>query len=327
VYNHFVKNASASHRLYGHVDNTVVDLASGGWMDGPTSLKFGQVTVSIDTFLRVFQDAFHHAYRNRSHLADNGIGSIVSDSFGVVERPIRLGSHSQDLLELFAANITLERREDGSFCSGVSLEFRVSSNAVNGFHMLFESHPSLCICLLVIANMKKSCSPVDKFNMYSKINLDFATPSILFHAWIQTSPRGMKIRGSNVYFVLDARVSDSAGFDVVYSGKLLTKAVRQSLISIDLGSLGISQDPLQIDFSTADILPHHIVQRSIREYAEKRFLRLDVTLDIVDLVARTLFQYVWSNEHSFPAIQYMPSPKSPFVFFHIDKCAGTSIRK
>jgi hypothetical protein len=323
-----------------HPKYVLIDFASEAWMDGPLSSKFQNLTLPKEDFLPLFLRAYYnHSFLNNNYNASVGVSDNNSDLFTnnfdeqANNNNNEFVSHGFYPLELYVANANCSIQANGDYEIALSLEFRVSLALYSSYELFFESFPYLGVCLELSGIFENEpfadviCSEMSAFNMYSTLRVYSKVHILNVHLWIKTSPLGAKMEGSDAYLFLDTRLSRGAGYDIVSSGKYYSEGIKSNPLIFDISSIGRLNDPLEIDFLVPEHPPHHQSQRAIRNYIMKRSLSERSATTIVAVVTRSLFQYIWSNIHKFPAVQLMPSAKSPFVFFHIDKCAGTSIRK
>lgn len=152
-----------------------------------------------------------------------------------------------------------------------------------------------------------TCCPLSSFNYYAQLLLTVEYAEQLLQCWAATAAEGAKIRGSDVFVPLDARrpwpVAASAPYPVSLSLPLPQhQNVALSFVVVD-------------NFS---------VQRVCKTQCRDHRLSPSACGAVAVALDEAARMASWPN---LPAVQTQPTKQAPFVFLHLDKCGGTSLRE
>ena len=94
-----------------------------------------------------------------------------------------------------------------------AFEYAITDDGDNSMNEFFASMPHLSLCLRVLWSSmdQPGCLPLDSFNYYSELHVNFeasASPMQSVHVWLQATPQGGKLMGSDAFVALDFRVPD-----------------------------------------------------------------------------------------------------------------------
>eukprot|EP01041_Mallomonas_annulata_P002467 gene2467-4787_t len=161
--------------------------------------------------------------------------------------------------------------------------------------MLFDSMPYISLCMRSVfarSTTDITCFEINKqLNYYTDLWMMVTLPIQWFHIWYQISPEGGKLEGSDGYVALDLRLHNG-GIDIQQYA--IGKRVK-----------------LTIPILSALITREEDHNKNVDDTFEYR----NETLKLLEM------------KYSLPKVQYLPSVSIPFVFLHIDKTAGTTLRE
>ena len=180
---------------------------------------------------------------------------------------------------------------------------------------------------------------LERFNYYSDLFLTVTEPAHLLHLWLQVTADGGKIKGSDVYLAIDATLP-SAGLDLHSKviGMTITGDVEMEPVATASGTV-VDASGRVVDATTGQPLLRkstsvtvHVGDRYALQLATIDFCRAHDLTDLscgyfsLWLATRALQQHM-SAQRGLPAIQRRPTPEKPFVFVHIEKTGGTTLRE
>lgn len=220
--------------------------------------------------------------------------------------------------------------------------------------LIGESFPYLSVCIEFSdiyqserdqQEMVPYCSPLFQFSYYSDIIIHMDQSALLIHAWIQSSSKPFRgiLRHSDDYFMIDCRLNDG-GISLfqslshiqvnvsIASGKKhldhRESSINSSFESPDPKQLFIEPILYRFYYKQSSIQPSKFAfQRYIHSYCRDSQLSRMGCLSLVTQISKYLYLRQLHRELSLPEIQYKPSKMNPFVFLHIEKTAGTTLRE
>lgn len=280
---------------------------------------------------------------------------------------------SRRVVELYISSITLERFSDASVKVGITGEIGVS---VDGMEALLQSMPGLSICMQVVPPIEDEtagtyhtppqvgqewCHQVRALNYYSDIFLTFYDAVQRLHIWAQVSSSGGKLRGSDLYYVLDTRLYDAGAsqhtefvgqtilFEVELFQQCFPKRVTMEsanktqadslpptpiqVIRYPMKKFNITSSTEIICDSRQILLFNHTMRHrlSLQRHSTDFCLTHRLTpvncADFIGKLNRFLLLERLLQQNSIPTSQIYPTVSNPFFFLHIEKTAGTTIRQ
>jgi hypothetical protein len=205
---------------------------------------------------------------------------------------------------------------------------RYKSNAE--YEQLAESLQHLSVCFNSVFTMNANndadessvCFELNSFNYYSHLLLRIDSPLHHSHMWLQASQLGGKIKGSDVYVMIDTRLGPDGGLfvhqDIV--GQML-------IIPPEVLAMARSRNP-------GIIIPgHHLMstQYSLQRQTSDICMLVQFSVEdcgyVAENLTRAAYRQVLISKFKLPNIQALPSRKAPFVFIHVEKTAGTTLRE
>lgn len=202
----------------------------------------------------------------------------------------------------------------------------------NEYEQIAESMQHLSICFSSVLTMSVSeslCYEMSQFNYYSHLLLNIDTPVHHAHMWLQTSPdtiqshtkrRAGRLKGSDTYIMIDTRLGSDGGL-------FIHQEAVGTILPIPMKLLA------RIREHVPDFPPQHYLSTP---YSLQRY-----TADVCSLVkmsevecvyaaetlTRAAYQGLLAVRGGLPSVQVLPTPAQPFVFLHIEKTAGTTLRE
>jgi hypothetical protein len=188
---------------------------------------------------------------------------------------------------------------------------------------ILSSFPYLSACSIVYLTSKMSSENLFCFSIDSYYEIQSPHPSLTIKTYGQITSHGGKIRESDNYISIDLRVRDQ---------------VSRSLPQIELGlgyDLGCCDQLIclvkgtEFELCVGKILPGSSFEISLQPIVKKLCRALNDS-SFCPLLSSSLshcvHKRVLETQLSLPRPQYLPSSANPFVFLHIEKTAGSSIR-
>ncbi len=231
-------------------------------------------------------------------------------------------------IRVFISEISILKRADEksqiSFVGIIECDFRLLE------YFQYTGGLSLCV-KSIYSDMEPWCYPFDGLNYLSFIKLIVDDEILSVHMWLQlssgkgglsshtyeesdklTESTNGKIVGSDNYLVLDLRLPDG-GFDI---HKNVRREFRHD-IYLNPSEKVIFYVNMTDDFS---------LQRTSTDFCRQNHLNTNQCGDFVQAVSKSIYRaYVSTDLITYS--QNMPSPREPFVFIHIEKTAGTTMRE
>jgi hypothetical protein len=336
------------------------------WKQGPRGLKLVDIDVDEDVFAEMMRqstlsleedrrgrrdggksshgDTDHHStqrlYDNSSiDLCFGGVptfgprdtsavGTEVDDDFS---SNIGAAAKSGPIVRLLISGIKTTTAIDGkTWRVSVSGSFEYASSLATS--EFFSSMPHLSVCLEVVEGDQEQplCLPIENFNYYANLKLGFSTENPIqgVHLWIQSSPMGAKLRGSDAFVSLDHRVPDGGWLLSQYMEEILGSPVPNPCNLQHMRVVVEVPDPnIGFEESLLSMQSPYAFQRDLADLCVKKQLSRELCGLIVRRVASTLHSCTVSTSLGLPMIQHHPTPDNPFVFMHIEKTGGTTLRE
>jgi hypothetical protein len=172
------------------------------------------------------------------------------------------------------------------------------------------------------------CLPIAKFDVANGFfSLNFKLPHLSsqilwIHSWVSAFKNGGRIADSDGYFVIDRQVISPAA--------MIDNIPNSVTLEIDL--MHIQGSDWQFEGSVIyDFNPHSLGSWPL----QKSFSMLCVQLQLqhcfhaVSQVMNHIYKInLLAQMENMPQVSInIPTPKTPFVFLHIEKCAGTFLRE
>jgi hypothetical protein len=153
------------------------------------------------------------------------------------------------------------------------------------------------------------------------------------HLWLQSSPQGGKFYQSDVFVMLDFRIPFSASMllhaDSTESEKRLLRY--ECPIALPQHETSPSLVYHTYDEPHDDTESMYTWQYNLADYCHLHNLsgpsNSEFCMQAVSQVYHCVYMHTLLKKEHLPGIQVMPSPEYPFVFLHIEKAGGTSLRR
>ena len=330
------------------------------WLQGPRTMKSENVTVDPETFLILLQSAlklyedestsllmedptkiltgedtrslssiYEHDYNNKVGENNDRIkvpgGSTNSQPTNHIEKSSKLNSK---ILEVFISSINVEEIIDGntgleSWKIALLGEFVCAKEKAE---YLAASMPHLVICLKsVLSGTDPWCTAIEGINYFSDIYMTIHEPVQYLHLWAQVSETGGKIKGSDVFYTVDASLP--------YGGsKVHTDSIGLTIRDIfeveegDIDELSGNRNRVTATYNQY-ISDKYTLQRSTIDFCRLHFLNDFSCSSYSSRVSHVAYNAVQMRAQNMPDKQYYPTPEKPLVFIHIEKTGGTTLRE
>jgi hypothetical protein len=304
------------------------------WKQGPRMLKSEDIHPNL-TYLR---DAISSII-NQSivHVQEDGFTEYMSlspmrtyqvyRSFRAVEtvdRVIRF--------ESFVSHITSKRLEHSDQWK-LELMGEIGAQEEEYLTELGERFPNLSICIdfMDVSSYQATCIPIYRFSYYSDLLLVIDYPILKLHCWLQSSPVTIgegKLLGSDNYVIINAHLEDGGLRLWQYPPPSIALDFELQLVD---GSMHVIAIPPLIEIGdrhpiTCSFRYQHTddslgLQKYMHSLCREHDLSSEACMNINKVVALDIYS------KQYPAVQRLPTPANPFVFLHIEKTAGTTLRE
>lgn len=213
---------------------------------------------------------------------------------------------------------------------------------------LLASLPHLSVCVSILSPATDSehwCYPVYGLNYLSELRVNVPDNVYLLHFWIQASPEGGKFRHSDVYFAVDCSLPNG-GFDALNA--VLAGASNSSYpvtaVMVDtsiIDTLSNCSDNSSIESchpsthrrmsSNSTLRDGHSNLYALQQSIVRKCRSLAVSSFNCGRATAEIFRSLIIKHHiaeaTLPEIQHFPTPTNLFVFLHIEKTGGTTVRE
>ena len=199
---------------------------------------------------------------------------------------------------------------------------------------LFRSFPHLSVCHIfhLGAGVKPSvpaCILIDSQNYHAAHEIQTSDPTLTIHSYGQISPDGGKILNSDNYMTVDLRVRD------VFSRSLPMIELRlgneSNCLDLKFDQIICSARGSKIELCIGNNLPglsfEISLQPIVKTLCHSFFNDISSCPILSSSLSHCIHKRVLETQLTLPHPQYQPTPEKPFVFLHIEKTAGTSIRR
>jgi hypothetical protein len=315
------------------------------WRQGPNLSKAENITLNIDKFDQIMLSARKYVKKARISVHDgSSVQRCITDSSEVAaafqstslsilaeENITQTSKRRRKLVELFVASFTVVPvvvdGDENAMNWQISIAGEIGiKRSTDSHHGGLSSMRHMCVCLQVLPIQNISvqeasiipawCYPIESLNYYSKLLLNVDGPVYLLHFWVQTATTGGKFQNSDVYQVIDCRMPDG-GFEVLNSARN-----KEFLVTVDERVSNFTFIPFRLQF-------------------EKYSFQLQITdiclthdffgLSGCGIFAAKVARQIWFEnllvKSGMPSVQHVPTVTEPFIFLHIEKTGGTTIRE
>lgn len=344
---------------------TKIITAGNRWIDTWNELLYKEINLCLTTSVSNFHlhqgTNIHSNTTDTDSVFDKASARVEPIEFELHIFHVRNINYHQPRPSASASNDTATAAAKSVFLEVMG---EITFKNPSDIHVL-ESMVNLSVCLVsVLARSAPWCTPIHTLNYYAHINLiihESYSQIFLLHFWLQTSSQTRdqnqhfahssgdsqggsaldalgKLTGSDVYIALDTRIDSSAGFSIH------TKSIGQQIgfqlpfsKTVDTNQASNSQSNGRNNDSSNDngllkaslyISSRFSLQRYTTQLCRKYNLSEmacgHVSLHMSQHAARSIDRAIYA---SLPAKQLIPSPSHPFVFLHIEKSAGTTLRE
>ncbi len=316
------------------------------WRQGPKPSKAANISLDIIKFDKIIFSARQYVNEARisSFPANFSANQCSTDYFcgaGVTPTSVRQNTRCGEKnevsiarrkrIELYIASFSVSHvaidndRNTSSWQVGIAGEIsitRADDSHRGGLSSM--GHMSICLQVLPIGptwSVQKEtivptwCYPIESLNYFSELFLNVGGPVYLLHFWVEVASFGGKFQNSDVYHIIDCSMPNG-GFTVLNSARTMdfTVVVDENVVnstSIPIRLHGKYSFQIQI----TDICKTHYL-----------FNASGCGVFIAKVARQILFDHLLAKV-GLPSVQHMPSAKEPFVFLHIEKTGGTTIRE
>lgn len=295
---------------------TFVQWTKGYWNQGPRFSKFTNISLEMSRFLPLFEDALLSCITNKVTISTDKDAKAIS--FKVKnEEEITSQSFVWSLFEISSYNVSLfmntieiKHIDESSNCE-VHMMGELEFDSIDGMTFIGTAMPHLAVCISFPRQALNDtiCIPIHKFNYYANLilKLDCQKKQVYgIHMWLQSSSTSSfgKIKGSDSYFTLDTS-RDDGGIRII------------NIININFS------------FNSIKFSPNHIysIQKEIKLICMQRLFSTVMCLEFIEDLYTYMKKLFLIQELKLPSIQYIPSNYNPFIFLHIEKTAGTTLRE
>jgi hypothetical protein len=240
------------------------------------------------------------------------------------------------MYEIYITTVLSEKISDSQY--QISLMGEIVAKQPYLFEPLVSmEHLSVCI-VSVLTSLKPWCTTVGSFNYYAHLKLVVTHPVHRLHVWLQATPSGGKFKWSDSYVSLDTRIDETAGFKI--HSDAIGYSIEISLQYLDSDTLDwnncddVYSNKCHNTFDQSHSINkelfvatrytiQHFTSYICKEY-RLNFIKCSM---ISTSILIQVYQAVTLQNMMLPPIQILPTPQRPFVFIHIEKSAGTTLRE
>ena len=325
------------------------------WRVGPRAAKSANVHVDEEVFARILDEAGDFSVEGKGSYqrrvtaegeTEGCLGGVRSFSNqnprsegGEYGEALGLGCVSKvegsevPTVRVLVSAVKIERgaQEWQASLMG-AFEYYIDYDGDTTLHEFFASMPHLSLCVHAIDSGMElpACLPLDSFNYYSELRLRFevSAPLQSLHIWLQATPQGGKLLGSDTFVALDLRVPEGGWLlsqHREHSGLTVGRSPCGGEESMSVNIVGPSGQNERVLFFS--LLSPWDFQRDVSTQCLSESLTPQTCARIVAAVAARLEQCHLSTTLGLPSVQQEPSHSSPFVFLHIEKTGGTTLRE
>jgi hypothetical protein len=148
-----------------------------------------------------------------------------------------------------------------------------------------------------------------------KITFIIISPLVQLHMWLESRQNDKVIQGSDLFLALDARLPDGGLYLQESAGIFAVEPVFQIIENNEIFEF-------TVNFST-NIPFQKYIKMICRVY---KLASMDCA-KLFGFVLHVAYQKLLITSVTFPSVQIMPTPSNPFVFLHIEKTGGTTMRE
>lgn len=194
---------------------------------------------------------------------------------------------------------------------------------------MLKSSPFAAVCMRSFLDTGNPwCSELSTMNYYSTLNIFMNKSSEVLHFWVQAFSTGAKFKGSDIILPVDCSLQN-CGYTNTH--KLIESDTMIDLTEIlDGDSLLQSESPRMINLREDLSLQDGWTEFGFN-FLFDTCKSFHLTINYCERIAFKLFYRLQNQSllkrRQLPPIQYVPTPNNPFVFLHVDKCGGTTIRE
>jgi hypothetical protein len=348
-----------------------MNFARAGWTEGPRVSKLADISVSVSRLSELLPSVLAHVQSTAEEEEDcRGGGSSISSSIssdwmvfpesssdtGTVSAASKRPAHPEwsmsalfepmRTVELFISALNVDHLNDGLMTFKATLEIEISAHLKYYSEQFLPSLPYLSFCATILRRPKigqafevnAGCAQIELMGFYSTSNFNSRSKSHSIHYWLQMSPSGGKIRGSDTYIHLSA---DGGVLDGPRMARALSRQRRRRRYLVVLSAAPLQYEIKEFECcewisggalssSSSGGLPlqyYKDFQRSSRVFCERNGFSPSACLLSLEPLSRAVLFDPEEAARCFQPVQAMPSATSPFVFLHIEKTAGTSLRR
>jgi hypothetical protein len=331
------------------------------WLQGPRMTKGLNVTVDIDIFSKLLKSVMElktthrdnswnkhrvpictghkHSTRTESTLASKH-NAIHDNSSAEKTKLLQRKPPFIPVMDVYISEVRSERIDTNAWKLAIMGEI-VSRKRDLASIIRTMPHLSIC-CVSLLTTSPAWCYPVSAFNYYSDIYMSVVDPVHYLHFWAQTSVGGGKIQGSDTFVALDARQGITAGLSV--HQEAINRNIRlryrkpshpqHHLSDVDIASGSDSRTPAaataEVEVSEDIIIAvtsKYSLQRFISDFCRTRAVEDVDCGDLASSISLVAHKLVLSRQFKLPEVQNLPKPTNPFIFVHVEKTGGTTLRE
>jgi hypothetical protein len=195
-------------------------------------------------------------------------------------------------------------------------------NVLKNIHL--SGIPNLCVCIESLLTLSEAwCTKISSFNYYADLKMRITAPIHHLHFWLQLDLNGGKLIGSDSFIYLNAEDEDNSGGFSIHSNTI-GKWIE---FNIKMGQTQNFNERIEKISEQIFVLTKQTLQQHTRLFCLNHMLSTTSCGDYTAKLNYEAKQVLRKIQFNLPSKQLIPSPKYPFVFLHIEKCAGTTLRE
>jgi hypothetical protein len=296
------------------------------WLQCSVTFKASDVTVDLQRFSSDLDRLF--SLSHEPHKRDTRL-SASSSSLGnwchIGRDPSPLAPSPRQRIPVFQITDVTSFSRNGLWEAELTGEL---SNLSNPQH-IWRSFPHLSVCFVLRDTngtnrlRVQGCHPLDQHNFQSKYLIKIPSPIFTVHSWGQVSPHGGKIKGSESYLTIDLKARN-----------FISRGSPDIALGIGPNCQDLSADlvcrvgKLKLWLCVGAISPDSSFEISLQPIVKELCLLHNLSCSLLSsALSHCVYKRVLEARLSLPSPQYLPTVSAPFVFLHLEKTAGTTIRK
>jgi len=300
------------------------------WQQGPRASKDCNFVVDIHKFRNVLHLLVGELDAQNSPTPDDSEGGMPEEDVGNLPGVPDVTTHT--LAEVYVTSVEAQKKTDSggrvTWHLSIRGELALPSDGSAQDSPLARM-PHLSVCLqLPQGRSPTACAPLEDMNYYSELRVQVSHPAQELMLWLQATSTGGRLVGSECVVAIDARLP-ACGLLPPLLHLRKEDAIVALWVTQEAGNWSAKvKRGLHVHAT------HHIVatsglalQRQMPAMCAAHDIPSPVCAEVASGVTSHIHQLLLATHLQVPKVQLLPSPRHPFVFLHVEKTAGTTLRE